>query len=239
MRQLSRGWFVLAALMWVGANGACVCAQEGAAPEPDAAAAAAPATQAFGPVGSLSIATIAELASMALLVLAWAGTTDWVSRDSQIFPSINYKKWVPIVVLPFLVLFVALAFIPMPFYVRFPVLAVVYLATIGPYIVVHNKNVLPHQTVMTGSWFRHVFAMMMGKIGVKVSGEQVADYEKGAAVELIAMGAPDANSDNANLLTARQSPGYLLVKDLVADMTTASGTTASPGSAKAETSCSP
>ena len=31
-------------------------------------------------------------------------------------------------------------------------------------------------------------------------------------------GAADANADNANLLFARQSPGYLLVKELVADM---------------------
>jgi type II secretory ATPase GspE/PulE/Tfp pilus assembly ATPase PilB-like protein len=32
------------------------------------------------------------------------------------------------------------------------------------------------------------------------------------------MGAADVNADNANLIIARQSPGYLLVKDLIADM---------------------
>ena len=95
-----------------------------------------------------------------------------------------------------------------------------------------------------------------------MSDERTADYEKGAAVDLIAMGAADPNSDNANLLTARQSPGYLLVKDLVADMatrrsrpraagvrpagasrsstrSTACGTTAKPATAKAPTSCWP
>jgi type II secretory ATPase GspE/PulE/Tfp pilus assembly ATPase PilB-like protein len=97
-------------------------------------------------------------------------------------------------------------------------LAVVYLATLVPYIVVHNRSVLPHQTVLTGSWWRHIFASLMAKLGVKMSGERQAEYEKGAAVELFAIGAPDANQDNANLLTARQSPGYLLVKDLVAEM---------------------
>jgi type II secretory ATPase GspE/PulE/Tfp pilus assembly ATPase PilB-like protein len=58
----------------------------------------------------------------------------------------------------------------------------------------------------------------MGKVGVKMRDERAAEYEKGAAVDLIAMGAADASGDNVNLLTARQSPGYLLVKDLVADM---------------------
>jgi type II secretory ATPase GspE/PulE/Tfp pilus assembly ATPase PilB-like protein len=72
--------------------------------------------------------------------------------------------------------------------------------------------------VLTGSWWRHFFASILGKVGVQIRDERAAAYEKGAAVDLYAMGAGDANADNANLLTARQSPGYLLVKDLVADM---------------------
>src|SRR5262249_18640118 len=99
-----------------------------------------------------------------------------------------------------------------------PVLLVAYVAAALPYVVVHNKHVLPHQTVLTGSWWRHLFATMLGKAGVKISDERKAEYEKGAAVELFAMGADDPNANNANLLTARQSPGYLLVKELLADM---------------------
>ena len=34
----------------------------------------------------------------------------------------------------------------------------------------------------------------------------------------MAIGAPDERDNQANLITARQSPGYLLVKELVADM---------------------
>ncbi|HMO86792.1 MAG TPA: ATPase, T2SS/T4P/T4SS family, partial [Lacipirellulaceae bacterium] len=64
----------------------------------------------------------------------------------------------------------------------------------------------------------HLMAAMLAKVGVKMRDERAAAYEKGAAVDLYAMGAPDANTDSANLLSARQSPGYLLVKDLVAEM---------------------
>jgi type II secretory ATPase GspE/PulE/Tfp pilus assembly ATPase PilB-like protein len=72
--------------------------------------------------------------------------------------------------------------------------------------------------VLTGSWWRFLTAGLLGKLGVKVATERQAEYQKGAPVELIAMGADDANLDNVNLLKARQSPGYLLLKDLIAEM---------------------
>lgn len=160
---------------------------------------------------------IGKVVGVMILSLIWIATSDWVSRDSQIF-ELGYKKWNPIVFFPFAVLFIALSFLPLPFVARLPILAVVYLATIIPYVVVHNKSVQPHQTVLTGSWWRHFFASLFSRAGVKVSSERLADYEKGAPVELMAHGGADANQDNANLLMARQSPGYLLLKDLVADM---------------------
>ena len=55
-------------------------------------------------------------------------------------------------------------------------------------------------------------------IGIKISSDRLADYEKGVNVDLSAMGAEDPNTNNANLLSARHSPGYLLVKEAVADM---------------------
>jgi type II secretory ATPase GspE/PulE/Tfp pilus assembly ATPase PilB-like protein len=153
----------------------------------------------------------------AFLLFVWARTSDWVNSDSQIF-GLGYKKWNPIVVLPVAATFIGSMFIPMKFYIRYPILWVIYLATIIPYIIIHNKSVQPHQTVLTGSWFRHFFAAQLGKVGFKIRDERAAEYEKGAAVDLIAIGGGDSAADNVNLLTARQSPGYLLVKDLVADM---------------------
>jgi type II secretory ATPase GspE/PulE/Tfp pilus assembly ATPase PilB-like protein len=193
-----------------------------AAAAPDTPPAPVNAATAFGEAAAANgsafpWALIAQFAGYVFLLFVWASTGDWVNSDSQIF-ALGYKKWNPIVYFPVAVLFIALAFVPIAFVIRFPILLVVYLAVTIPYVVIHNKSVQPHQTVLTGSWWRHFFASMLGKVGVKVKDERGQDYEKGAKVDLIAMGAADKNSDNANLLTARQSPGYLLVKDLVADM---------------------
>ncbi|HYO24268.1 MAG TPA: ATPase, T2SS/T4P/T4SS family, partial [Lacipirellulaceae bacterium] len=189
----------------------------------EAAAAASPAA-AFGSAArtnssGIPVGRIVQFLCYGALVLVWASVGDWINSDSQIF-ALGYKTWNPIYFFPFVVAVAALAFVPLQFVVRFPILFVVFLATAIPYVVIHNKSVQPHQTVLTGSWWRHFFASLLGKAGIKVRDERGQDYEKGAAVDLMALGAPDKNSDNANLLTARQSPGYLLVKELVADMAT-------------------
>lgn len=230
MRQLAWRWVALVAVILAGSATMTAYGQE--APPPDAAAPEEPAPEA-APVpvnpatkfeqdvkanmGSVDWSIVTQFILVAFLTWCWVATTDWVSRDSQIF-AIGYKKWNPIVFFPFFVIALALAFVPLQWIIRVPILLVVYLGSILPYVIVHNKSVLPHQTVLTGSWWRHFFATTLGKVGVKVSGERKAEYEKGAAVDLFALGGADANQNNANLLTARQSPGYLLVKDLVADM---------------------
>jgi type II secretory ATPase GspE/PulE/Tfp pilus assembly ATPase PilB-like protein len=174
-----------------------------------------PATPAMETGALLAMLIWPVLLSMVLMI--WTALGDWVNRDSQIF-ALGYQKWNPIVFFPFVVLALALCFIAMPAWIRPVVLVVILLATVMPYVVIHNKSVQPHETVLTGPWWRHFFAAALGKVGVKVSDERQADYEKGAAVELFAMGAAGSNEDNANLLIARQSPGYLLVKDMVVEM---------------------
>lgn len=155
-------------------------------------------------------------------VLAWVGTADWANRDAQTF-DLSYKKWVPIVYAPVAVLAILCMFLPVSFWIKWPLLLIGYIASSLPYVITHNRAVQPHQTVLTGSWWRYVFAGLLGKVGVKVKTERGANYEMGAPVELIAMGAESANDDNVNLLTARQSPGYILVKDIVADLVNARG----------------
>jgi type II secretory ATPase GspE/PulE/Tfp pilus assembly ATPase PilB-like protein len=53
---------------------------------------------------------------------------------------------------------------------------------------------------------------------MKVSAEKKAHYEKGAPVELLAAGGATERDDQANLIRARQSPGYIMVKELIVDM---------------------
>jgi type II secretory ATPase GspE/PulE/Tfp pilus assembly ATPase PilB-like protein len=156
-----------------------------------------------------------------LVYLVWVKSADWVNRDTQIF-NLGYGKWNSILFFPFAALITTIA---LPYFVGSPnfiaaaiVLPLVYLVTFVPYVVIRNRAVQPYQKVFTPAWFRFELAQLGSKVGLKIDAERKADYEKGAAVELMASGGADDRVNQANLITARQSPGYLLVKELVADM---------------------
>lgn len=191
-----------------------------AAAAPTAAPTSADQTAAFEQRSQslpLNIPLIFKLLMVVGVVWMWVAAGDWVNKDSQIH-GLGYQKWSLIHYLPFVLVGFILLFIPIPMWIKALVLFAVFFFTWLPYVLVHNKNVEPHETVLTGPWWRFALATVMGSIGIKVSSERKAAYEQGAPVELLAMGAADTTANNANLLTARHSPGYLLVKDLFAEM---------------------
>jgi type II secretory ATPase GspE/PulE/Tfp pilus assembly ATPase PilB-like protein len=162
-----------------------------------------------------------KLLTFWLLFLIWVKSADWVNRDTQIF-DLGYGKWNPILFFPFLVVLLLFVF-PIVvgfanFWVGLGLLAVTYLATYIPYVVTRNNAVQMHEKVFTPDWFRYEIAHLGGKVGLKISAERLAEYEKGAKVDLMAIGAKEERDNQANLITARQSPGYLVVKELIADM---------------------
>jgi type II secretory ATPase GspE/PulE/Tfp pilus assembly ATPase PilB-like protein len=168
-----------------------------------------------------STISLLKLLPIVFLYLIWVKSADWVNRDTQIF-HLGYGKWNTILFFPFLAALLLLAFpllpIQPPYFLTIGVLAVLYLATFVPYVVIRNKVVELHQKIFTASWFRFELANLGSKVGLKIDSERKADYEKGAAVELMAAGGADDRANQANLIAARQSPGYLLVKELIADM---------------------
>jgi type II secretory ATPase GspE/PulE/Tfp pilus assembly ATPase PilB-like protein len=211
---------------------------DAAAAQPDAAAAAQQPAQPAAPPAPVNIDKWNDAHSVArfkspfvywgkllllwLLFLIWVKSADWVNRDTQIY-NLGYGKWNPILFFPFLAILLLFAFPILPFgfphfWVAFGALAVCYLATFVPYVVTRNKVVQLHQKVFTPDWFRYEFAQLVGKVGIKIEAERKAEYEKGAQVDLMAMGAPEERNNQANLISARQSPGYLFVKELIADM---------------------
>ncbi len=162
-----------------------------------------------------------KLLMIFLVYLVWVKSADWVNRDSQIY-NIGYGKWNPIIFFPVLAVLLLLVFPYLPMLHSFVLAAValplVYLATFAPYVLVRNKAVQMHEKVFTPDWFRFEIARLGNKVGLKIDAERKAEYEKGAAVDLLALGAAEERDNQANLITARQSPGYLLVKELIADM---------------------
>jgi type II secretory ATPase GspE/PulE/Tfp pilus assembly ATPase PilB-like protein len=164
-----------------------------------------------------------KLLLLLLVIMLWVKSADWVNRDSQIF-NLGYGKWNPILLFPFLAILLVCAFpffVPFNlnyFWVTFSLLVVCYLACYVPYVLTHNKKVQLHEKVFTSDWFRYEFAELAGKVGWKIEHERKAEYEKGAQVDLMAIGSKDERENQANLISARQSPGYLIVKELIADM---------------------
>ncbi len=157
-----------------------------------------------------------------LLFVIWVKSGDWINRDTQIF-NLGYGTWNPAIFFPFALVLVFLTF-PITFigicffWLALGLLVVSYLGAFVPYTVTRNKAVALHERVFTSDWFRYEIATMLNKVGMKIDAERKADYEKGAPVDLMAINAADERTNQANLITARQSPGYLLVKELVAEM---------------------
>lgn len=169
-----------------------------------------------------SLVSWPKLFSIWLLFVIWVKTGDWINKDTQIF-DLGYGTWNPAIFFPFLIVMVFFTF-PITmigiciYYLALGLLLVSYLGAFVPFTVVRNNSVALHERVFTRDWFRYEIATMLNKVGMKVEAERKADYEKGAAVDLMAVDAKDERANQANLITARQSPGYLFVKELVAEM---------------------
>ncbi|WP_146445465.1 ATPase, T2SS/T4P/T4SS family [Botrimarina colliarenosi] len=156
-----------------------------------------------------------KLLPVVLLFWVWVRSADWVNRDAQIF-SLGFNGWNAAMVAPFVIAFLVMLLIP-NYVIGVVLLSLAWLVPFVAYAVHHNKSVEPHQTVFTGSWFRYQLSEVGNLVGLKIGSEKKADYLRGPDVDLIARGG-DERTDQANLLTARQSPGYVHVKELVADM---------------------
>ncbi|MGL4513725.1 MAG: ATPase, T2SS/T4P/T4SS family [Lacipirellulaceae bacterium] len=151
-----------------------------------------------------------------LVLFAWVRTADWVSRDAQLF-DIGHVAWNPVVVIPYVGAFLASLVIP-NFWVGWLLTLVAWVVPLVLYAKKHNSLVEPQQKVFTSDWVRYQVAEAGKLVGLKLGSEKQADYTKGPPVDLEARGGADDRTNSANLLTARQSPGYVHVKELVADM---------------------
>lgn len=162
-----------------------------------------------------------KLGSIWLLFLIWARSADWINADSQIF-GLGYGAWNPAIFFPFAAILLLLAFpvvFGFPYYVAaVGLLSLAYLSILIPYVVARNQRVQLHEKVFTPDWFRYEAAFYGKKLGLKIEAERKAEYEKGPDVDLMAIAASEERDNQANLLTARQSPGYIFLKELIAEM---------------------
>lgn len=159
-----------------------------------------------------------KILACALVFIFWVRTTDWINRDSlEIGESIGMPAivWNPIAVFPFLVAFLFAA-LTIPFFAAgFPILLVAYIAPLTTYILMRNARVTDEQKVLTPShikeWFRSVASGRKRK-----KKESLSPHEHGPPVKITAKGA-SSQINQSNQLMARQSPGYVTVKELLGD----------------------
>ncbi len=111
-----------------------------------------------------------------ILFILWVKTADWVSQDC-VRLDMSYTIWNGVMFGPFVAAFLLFWLLPW-FEVAYPLLALSYLVPFGVYVIVRNKGVEQHQRVLTPDHLRHVFAALVGKVGVKVAAERQMDYEK-------------------------------------------------------------
>lgn len=158
---------------------------------------------------------LVKLGFVMALFLLWVWTTDWVSQDCD-KNRFKYSLWNPLnaFVFPgFLLLF----FLLPSFLIGFPLLFLAWAVPFGAYVVMRNGLVESHERVLTPPHLRYVFATAVNKIGIPMEAEMKDPHEKGKAVKLLARGGATERDDNVNLLTARQSPGFWLLSDVMVE----------------------
>ncbi|MHB1036616.1 MAG: GspE/PulE family protein [Pirellulales bacterium] len=150
-----------------------------------------------------------------LVFLCWVRTTDWVSQDARTIKT-NYARWNSLIFFSFVASFLLLWILPI-YWLGLTLMILAYGGPLIAYVIHRNGLVLPHQKVLTRAHLRFWIAEHLTMIGIKVSHEKQDPRERGAPVTLVSQGGATDRDNAANLLAARQSLGYPVARELLAD----------------------
>jgi type II secretory ATPase GspE/PulE/Tfp pilus assembly ATPase PilB-like protein len=159
---------------------------------------------------------IYKLVLLALLVFLWVKTTDWVGRDTREFGEgigMPGDVWNSVVIFSFIIAFLVALLIPI-FAASYSVLLLGYIAPLAVYIVQRNGKVTGDRKVLTPQHLK-VMLSNLGKGGGKPQ-EMKQPWEMGPEVTLASVSKLQ-QQNQANMIEARQSAGFVPVKYLLAD----------------------
>jgi type II secretory ATPase GspE/PulE/Tfp pilus assembly ATPase PilB-like protein len=148
----------------------------------------------------------------------WVKSADWVSRDSaELGEAIGMPSqvWNPIMVFSFLLVFMTLGLGVPLFGVGFALVSLAYLGPFVIYVVMRNGKVTQDKKVFTPAHIK-IWLSNLGKRGPKREMEVKHGWQMGPPVELSAVGPLQMENQSATI-DARQSPGFVPLKFLVAD----------------------
>jgi type II secretory ATPase GspE/PulE/Tfp pilus assembly ATPase PilB-like protein len=150
-----------------------------------------------------------------LLFLLWVRTVDWVNQDVQRL-RLNYAIWNSAVFFSFVAAFVLMWLLPW-FWLGAFLMVAAYAGPLAGYVIVRNRTVTAERRVLTRDHIRHVFSQKAALFGMKVSAEKQESKKLGPAVNFTPKGGKTDRDNAANLLLSRQSPGFPLARQLIAD----------------------
>lgn len=149
-----------------------------------------------------------------LMFLLWVATADWVNVDTQ-RNRLPHARYNAIVFFPFML--AALLFWLIPFYwLGLPLVVLAYAVPVAIYVRYRNGRMEEHERVLTADHLRFLMAERLRPLGIEISAERKRPEDMGPPITLVPQGGtPEEN--NAHLFEAQHSPGYVLVRELVAD----------------------
>jgi type II secretory ATPase GspE/PulE/Tfp pilus assembly ATPase PilB-like protein len=149
-----------------------------------------------------------------LWFLIWVATSDWVNVDCQRH-RFNYALWNSLCVFPFAAVYVLSWWIP--FYaIGLVLMAIAHFAPLFTYIRYRNLRLEAHQKVLTPDHLRFLASERLAPLGIKIAAERRRPQDE-VSLKLIPQGAPTERDNTANLLRARQSPGFVPAVELLSD----------------------
>jgi len=150
-----------------------------------------------------------------LLFIIWVGMASWINADQERLRRDNRETFNLVYLLLCGVLGTAIFFIPL-FWVAFSLIVLLCFVPSLTYVVIRNQSLPPGEQVLTGEHLWFLFAVYMGKVGVKIQHGQRLSYQSGPPVELGPVGkGVDPQMLQARLILARNAEGYNLLRESI------------------------
>lgn len=156
-----------------------------------------------------------KIAAVWLTFMVWVSTVNWANIDAQRH-RFHYGRWNAILFFPFLICMVLVWLIPW-FFLSYTLLVLAYLIPSLVYVRIRNGQLLPHEHVLTPDHFRFLIVERLNSLGFNIPLERKRSYEEGPALNIAPRGGATPQDDQANLILARQSPGFNLARELLSD----------------------
>jgi hypothetical protein len=152
-----------------------------------------------------------------IVFLIWLATASWINADQERLKKENREMFNLVYLLLYGVLGTGIFFIPL-FPVAFSLTVLICFVPSLTYVVIRNQSLPPGEQVLTREHLWFLFAVTMGKVGVKIQHGPRAVYTGGPPVDLepIAQGV-DPHALQARLILARNAAGYNLLRENIHD----------------------